>query len=110
MTIIERDRVPEQPEPRAGVPQSHQLHVLLTQGYRILNQLFPGLEAELAGLDVSTLNWTADFQWLLPGGWSPRFPSHIMSGGILTLSVETRQKAEGRRAPREGGRLQGTRE
>ncbi|MEQ9236680.1 FAD-dependent oxidoreductase [Coleofasciculus sp. E2-BRE-01] len=77
VTIIERDRVPEQPESRAGVPQSHQLHVLLTQGYRILNQLFPGLEEELAGLDVSTLNWTADFQWLLPGGWSPRFPSHL---------------------------------
>lgn len=54
VTIIERDRVPEQPEPRPGVPQSHQLHVLLTQGYRILNQLFPGLEEELAGLDVST--------------------------------------------------------
>jgi hypothetical protein len=37
-----------------------------------------------------------------------------MSGGILTLSVETRQRAEGRRQKaegrREGGRLQGTRE
>jgi hypothetical protein len=35
-----------------------------------------------------------------------------MSGGILTLEVETRQKAEGRRqkVAREGGRLQGTRE
>lgn len=79
VTIIERDRFPDKPEPRSGVPQSHQLHVLLTQGYRILNQLFPGLEEELAVWDVSKLNWTADFKWLLPGGWSPRFPSDLKS-------------------------------
>ncbi|NEP10792.1 MAG: 2-polyprenyl-6-methoxyphenol hydroxylase-like oxidoreductase [Symploca sp. SIO2C1] len=77
VTIVERDRFPDEPQPRSGVPQSHQLHVLLTQGYRTLNQLFPGLEEELASWDVYTLNWTADLKWLLPGGWSPHFPSEL---------------------------------
>ncbi|MBR8835532.1 MAG: hypothetical protein DSM106950_16320 [Stigonema ocellatum SAG 48.90 = DSM 106950] len=36
VTIIERDVFPEKPMPRAGVPQSHQLHALLTQGLVIL--------------------------------------------------------------------------
>ena len=46
VTIIERDRFPEKPVPRPGVPQSYQLHVLLSQGQRIIEQLFPGLNEE----------------------------------------------------------------
>jgi 2-polyprenyl-6-methoxyphenol hydroxylase-like FAD-dependent oxidoreductase len=60
VTIVERDRFPEKPEPRQGVPQSHQLHVLLTQGQRILEQLFPGLTDELADNGAESVDWTAD--------------------------------------------------
>lgn len=81
VTIVERDRFPEKPEPRQGVPQSHQLHVLLTQGQRILEQLFPGLTEELADNGAEAVDWTADYQWLFLGGWGPRFPS-----GIITRS------------------------
>lgn len=77
VTIVERDRFPEKPEPRTGVPQSHQLHVLLYQGQRILEQLFPGLTDELASKGAEAVDWTADYQWLFLGGWGPRFPSEI---------------------------------
>ncbi|BAY38604.1 hypothetical protein NIES2111_29520 [Nostoc sp. NIES-2111] len=75
--VIERDHYPEEPAPRQGVPQSHQLHVLLTQGQLILEQLFPGLKAELTDKGSPLIDWTADCPLLLPSGWSPRFPSGI---------------------------------
>ncbi|WP_242054013.1 NAD(P)-binding protein [Nostoc parmelioides] len=40
VTVIERDRHPETPAARQGVPQSHQTHVLLTQGQLILEHRF----------------------------------------------------------------------
>ncbi|AFZ37045.1 hypothetical protein Sta7437_3547 [Stanieria cyanosphaera PCC 7437] len=45
VTIIERDRFPEQPEPRQRIPQSTQLHILLTRGRQIMEELFPGLQS-----------------------------------------------------------------
>src|SRR5437588_6993875 len=47
VTILERDRYPEGPAPRKGVPQARHPHVLLTRGRLILEQLFPGLGEEL---------------------------------------------------------------
>ncbi|MBV8883156.1 MAG: monooxygenase, partial [Chroococcidiopsidaceae cyanobacterium CP_BM_RX_35] len=47
VTLVERDCFPKQPISRQGVPQASHVHVLLTQGQRILEQLFPGLGAEL---------------------------------------------------------------
>jgi 2-polyprenyl-6-methoxyphenol hydroxylase-like FAD-dependent oxidoreductase len=79
VTIVERDYFPEKPVPRPGVPQSQQLHVLLSQGLRIMEQLFPGLKEELAHQGASTIDWTADYRWLLPFGWAPRFDSDIES-------------------------------
>jgi 2-polyprenyl-6-methoxyphenol hydroxylase-like FAD-dependent oxidoreductase len=79
VTIIERDRFPEKPEPRQGTPQSYHPHVLLVQGQLILERLFPRLKDELVRNGASSVDWTADFRWLLMGGWAPRFPSGITS-------------------------------
>ena len=70
VTIIERDYLSSQSEPRRGVPQSQQPHLLLTRGQIILEQLFPGIKDELATHEATLIDWTADFKWLLPGGWS----------------------------------------
>ncbi len=40
VTIIERDRLPEKPEPRKGAPQARHLHALMNRGLRILNSFF----------------------------------------------------------------------
>ena len=79
VTIIERDRYPEEPKSRSGVPQCHHVHSLLTKGHRILEQLFPGLTASLMEKGGFKFDWTADFAWLLSVNdlWSPRFPSEI---------------------------------
>ena len=47
VTLIERDRFPQRAEPRKGIPQCTQLHILLTRGRQILEDLFPGLELSL---------------------------------------------------------------
>ena len=47
MTIVERDRFPEGPGFRKGVPQSKHLHVFMMQGRLISDRLFPGLSEEL---------------------------------------------------------------
>ena len=53
VTIIERDRLPSGPDIRGGVPQARHVHVLLLRGTRLLERLFPGLDAELAAAGAS---------------------------------------------------------
>lgn len=47
VTVIERDRVADRPQPRRGVPQGHHVHVLLARGADALERLAPGLGNEL---------------------------------------------------------------
>jgi 2-polyprenyl-6-methoxyphenol hydroxylase-like FAD-dependent oxidoreductase len=75
VTIVERDRFPDQAQPRKGVPQCMQLHILLTRGRQIIEELFPGLQAELIAQGAVTLDMGADVEWLNPFGWAARFPS-----------------------------------
>ncbi|HLP90618.1 MAG TPA: FAD-dependent monooxygenase [Nostocaceae cyanobacterium] len=89
VTIVERDHLPEQPAPRSGVPQSYQIHVLLTQGQRIIEQLFPGLSEELTVHGASRINWTTDAKLLLPGGWAPHFTSQISSSNCSRILLES---------------------
>jgi 2-polyprenyl-6-methoxyphenol hydroxylase-like FAD-dependent oxidoreductase len=77
VTLIERDRFPETPDFRPGVPQSHHVHVLLTRGQHLLEELFPGLGDELTAAGAPTLDWTADWPWLGLWGWEPRFKSGL---------------------------------
>ncbi len=77
VTIVERDHFPQEPTFRAGVPQSRHLHVLLRRGQMILEQLFPGLEAELAAAGAPLLDWGQDPYWLTARGLMPRFPSGV---------------------------------
>lgn len=43
VSIIERDDLPQSPEPRTGVPQSTQVHVILPLGLDRMEQLLPGI-------------------------------------------------------------------
>lgn len=79
VTVIERDCFSEVPQPRQGVPQSYHPHVLLVQGQMILEQFFPGIREELLQQGALSLDWAADFRWLLLGNWTPRFSSDIIS-------------------------------
>lgn len=47
VTVVERDRLPDNPVDRRGAPQGRHLHSLLSRGSQILEELHPGFLAEL---------------------------------------------------------------
>lgn len=48
VTVVDRDRLPDHPIHRKGVPQGRHLHSFLTRGTGILGELFPGILDEFA--------------------------------------------------------------
>src|SRR6266849_9922146 len=71
--IVERDRLPDGPEFRNGVPQSRHAHVLLRAGLDALDRLFPGFAAELEGAGAVPIEPPREMPWLNAAGWSGRF-------------------------------------
>src|SRR6185437_7718728 len=63
VTIIERDRLPESPDFRAGVPQGRHVHGLLLRGLQILAALFPGISAELEAAGAQQIDWIKDLEF-----------------------------------------------
>src|SRR5580693_10061930 len=47
VTLLERDRFPETPAARMGLPQGRHAHGLLERGRRVLERFLPGLTGEL---------------------------------------------------------------
>jgi len=56
VTIVDRDRFPQRPDHRGGVPQSWHVHGLLPRGAQIIYELFPGLHGELRA-DGAAVAW-----------------------------------------------------
>ncbi|MCY7274230.1 MAG: monooxygenase, partial [Phormidesmis sp. CAN_BIN44] len=72
VVVVERDRVPDNPENRRGVPQSPQPHVLFTKGYRILEELFPGIGDDLTVAGAVAIDWAREFHYFNEGAWNRR--------------------------------------
>jgi 2-polyprenyl-6-methoxyphenol hydroxylase-like FAD-dependent oxidoreductase len=82
VTLLERDRLTDRGEPRPGVPQSVQPHILLYRGLLTAENLLPGLERNV--LDAGGLRIdTGKIAWLGSHGWSP---THLPSYDILSVS------------------------
>jgi 2-polyprenyl-6-methoxyphenol hydroxylase-like FAD-dependent oxidoreductase len=77
VTVLERDHYPPTPSPRKGVPQARHAHGLLARGREVLEQLLPGVTAELMRAGASLDDMGEAFAWLTPFGWGPRFRSGI---------------------------------
>ncbi|MGH2615093.1 MAG: 2-polyprenyl-6-methoxyphenol hydroxylase-like oxidoreductase, partial [Thermomicrobiales bacterium] len=72
VTVVDRDRFPDDAAFRKGVPQSRHLHVLLARGLDIASQYFPGIEDELLGAGAVVIEWPTEAVWLTPRGWMRR--------------------------------------
>src|SRR5919197_3306369 len=83
VTIVDRDRFPERPEFRKGVPQSRHVHVLLARGAALLEQQFPGISTELGESGAVVMRWPADAVVLGKIGWCRRHPRSL---GLLSLT------------------------
>lgn len=58
VTVLERDRLPDRPVPRNGVPQGRHVHLLLEAGAQALEELFPDIIEELvtSGANLTGIN------------------------------------------------------
>ncbi|WP_257447694.1 FAD-dependent oxidoreductase [Archangium lipolyticum] len=77
VTLVERDRFEDGPQPRKGVPQGMHVHGLLTRGMNILRDVFPGFREDLEAAGSRCLDMTGDHAWYMSGIWRPRFQSGI---------------------------------
>jgi 2-polyprenyl-6-methoxyphenol hydroxylase-like FAD-dependent oxidoreductase len=67
VTVIDRDELPETPTHRRGVPHGHHIHALLAGGQQALEELLPGLTAELVSQGVPAGDVLADARLYFSG-------------------------------------------
>ncbi|HTG33223.1 MAG TPA: NAD(P)-binding protein [Thermoanaerobaculia bacterium] len=73
VTIIERDQLPDgDSENRPGVPHARHLHFFFKRGLMVVEELFPGVTADLLASGSHLLDQGRDFRILYRSGWSPR--------------------------------------
>ena len=77
VTVIERDAYPTTPTPRRGVPQANHVHGLMVRGRQILEELFPGLHADLVADGAPLVDLANEIAWHTPKGWGIRFESDL---------------------------------
>src|SRR5438105_7037889 len=94
VSLVERDHLPEGVDHRKGVPQGRHIHVLLSKGYELLCQYFPGIDRALAA-DGAILGDTVEslISFRL-GGYAPRYhsglPISMQSRALLESEVRKR--------------------
>ena len=72
VTVVDRDPLPERGQGLKGVPQGRHAHALLPRGAQILDELFPGILADLAAAGVPVLGRPA--RGVVLGWGSPAVP------------------------------------
>ncbi|MGY1665697.1 FAD-dependent oxidoreductase [Geodermatophilus sp. SYSU D00696] len=93
VTVVDRDPVTDEPTARRGVPQGRHAHGLLARGRELLEELFPGLTAELTGLGVSSTDLQSGFRWVNGGRLLCQEPSGLLGLGVSRPLLEARVRA-----------------
>jgi len=99
ITIVERDRLPEDPAVRKGVPQSAHAHGLLASGYRVMDGYFPGLMDELEALGAPRGDVVGDFLWFQYGRWKLRYAAGLRGITVSRPCLETAIRRRVRKLP-----------
>ena len=97
---LDRDALPEEPAPRVGTPQARHAHALLAGGQQALEELFPGIGAELSAAGAVKTRVGRDIIQERPG-FDP-FPRRDLGFDVLCLSrplLETVCRRRLRQAP-----------
>jgi 2-polyprenyl-6-methoxyphenol hydroxylase-like FAD-dependent oxidoreductase len=92
VTVLDRDSLPEKPQPRPGTPQSRHTHALLAGGMNALEHLFPDFEQDLERAGAVKTGVALDVLFERPG-FDPfpqrdfGFNTFCMSRPLLEFSV-----------------------
>ena len=100
VTVVDRDLLPDGAADRQGVPQGRHAHALLARGAQILDELFPGLLADLAAAGVPVLASPREL-WFSVGGHllcldgdgDGEDPGYLASRAYLEGQVRSRVRA-----------------
>ena len=97
VTLIDRDELPETAAHRHGVPHGRHLHALAARGQQALEELFPGLTAELVARGAPAGDLLADARFYLSGHRLRQAPSGLVllcaSRPLLEGHVRARLRA-----------------
>lgn len=93
VVVLDRDVLPDRAAARRGVPQGRQLHVLLSRGKEALDELFPGLSAELNGRGAPLVDLHGDVHWYNDGQRMLRAPSPLIAVGMSRPLLEDALRA-----------------
>jgi 2-polyprenyl-6-methoxyphenol hydroxylase-like FAD-dependent oxidoreductase len=74
VTVLERDRLPDEATLRKGTPQARHLHSYWLGGLQAVERMLPGYTADLAAAGAVPVRQPTDVRWLAPPGWIRRFP------------------------------------
>jgi 2-polyprenyl-6-methoxyphenol hydroxylase-like FAD-dependent oxidoreductase len=79
VTILDRDELPDEAEPRKGLPQGRHIHVLLVGGQRAMERLLPGITGRLTAAGAHLLDFARDVAVHSLAGWHGRHESELES-------------------------------
>ena len=88
VTIIERDALPEDDEPRKGVPQGRHTHGLLARGREVLEQLFPNFTGEMVAKGALSGDTVDAILWFNHGVYLCNTPSKLVGLAISRPMLE----------------------
>lgn len=94
--VIERDRLPLDPEVRKGVPQARHLHAFWAGGMRVVESLLPGVRQRMLASGAVPLKMPTDMAWLTPADrWAHPFPAtqSLVSASRTLLEWAVRTEA-----------------
>src|SRR5678815_4388307 len=94
VTLIERDVLADKAEVRRGIPQANHVHGLLLRGREVLEEFFPGLQAEMMADGVPLVDMANEIAWYTRAGWGIRVPPEMkvlaFTRPVLDLHVRRR--------------------
>ncbi|OLZ69487.1 pyridine nucleotide-disulfide oxidoreductase [Streptomyces sp. IMTB 2501] len=92
VVIVERDALPDGPEPRKGLPQARHAHMLWSGGVRAVEQLLPGITEALQAAGGRRHPVTTGVVALSAQGWFRRWPEshHVILAGRDLLDATVR--------------------
>jgi 2-polyprenyl-6-methoxyphenol hydroxylase-like FAD-dependent oxidoreductase len=88
VTLIERDQLPDAPEPRKGVPQGQHTHGLLARGREVLELLFPGFTAEMITRGALSADIAENVLWFNHGVYLNSTASRLIGLAISRPMLE----------------------
>lgn len=74
VTVVERDVLPDGPEPRKGLPQARHVHVIWSGGARAMEELLPGVTDAWLAAGARRIPLPTGLVSMQPRGWFRRWP------------------------------------